>query len=124
MSDRILTIKQPYVSSILSGEKSVENRSTNVSYRGRVWLHAGLSVARDAVLPVGASLKGEDWDLLPRGVILGSALLVDVVQDSDDPWAIEGYYHWVLAEPEPIVPFRFKGALGLRRFDPALAIAG
>lgn len=119
--DRVLTVKNPYASAIFAG-KDIENRSFAPTWRGTLWVHAGLSIARDAVLP-DDELQDADWNELPRGVVLGSVQLVDVVTDSDSPWAIPGYYHWVLADPEPIVPFRFTGALGLRRFDASALLA-
>lgn len=41
---RILTVRQPWASAIISGAKTVENRATNIAgaYRGPIALHAGL----------------------------------------------------------------------------------
>lgn len=117
-TDRVITIKNPYAASIVRGEKTIENRTWDTSYRGRLWVHAGMSVANEAALPIDASLYGEDWDVLPRGVIIGSVELVDVVEDSDSEWAIEGHFHWVLEDAQACYPIPFKGGLGLRHYSP------
>ena len=31
--------------------------------------------------------------------IIGEAQLIDIVQDSESPWAMSGHYHWILADP-------------------------
>lgn len=110
--DRVLTLKQPHASAIFDG-KNVENRTWSTNYRGRLWIHAGLSVDR-SMLPA-------NWDGLPRGVILGHVDLVDVVRDSDSMWAEPGCFHWVLENPMSIEPIAHRGGQGLRRFIPGNA---
>ena len=51
---------------------------------------------------------------LPRGVILGSVVLANVVDDNDSPWAEPGQRHWLLEDPRPWPePVPAKGDLGL-----------
>ena len=123
---KALTVRQPWASLIMAGVKDVECRSWNTSYRGELVIHAGLATDRDAaafVLSIGAELP-ED---LPAGAILGTVRLVDVVTDSDSPWAEAGKFHWILADPEPWTePVPAKGRLGLWNCDvtaPAVTIA-
>ena len=61
----VLSIRQPYIDEILSGDKKVENRGGLYpwSYRGRVYLHAS------GMHPT-----------LPTGVILGHVDIVDCVE--------------------------------------------
>ena len=48
------------------------------------------------------------------GRVLGTVELVDCVQTSASPWAIDGYWHWLLADPKPYTrPVAAKGQLGL-----------
>jgi len=53
--------------------------------------------------------------VVPRGVVLGSVVLVDVVDDdSTSPWAVPGQKHWLLTDPDPWPePLPAKGDLGL-----------
>jgi len=38
---KVLTVRQPYASLLVSGIKDVENRSRRTNYRGTVLIHAG-----------------------------------------------------------------------------------
>jgi hypothetical protein len=52
--------------------------------------------------------------VVPRGVILGSVVLADVVDDSCSPWAEPGCKHWLLRDPHLWPdPVPAKGDLGL-----------
>lgn len=138
---RILTVRQPWAWAIIHGGKDVENRVQNIAgdYRGPVAIHAALS---------GATFDASHADLWPldrrhvTGGIIGVADLVDVhfqraqhaplkeapwiTESTDRPccgaWAVRSAYHLVLANPHPLTkPIPYKGALGLRKLDPALA---
>jgi hypothetical protein len=49
----------------------------------------------------------------PTGAIIGSVELVDIVRGHGSQWAIDGCWHWVLADPRPCDPVPARGALGL-----------
>ena len=44
MSERCLTVRQPWASLIIAGTKTVEHRRWRTDYRGELWIHAGLAV--------------------------------------------------------------------------------
>jgi hypothetical protein len=104
---KALTIRQPWASLIVAGLKDVENRSWPASYRGPLVIHAGLGMdAADVPLPDGLEM--------PRGVILGTAEVVDCVRGYRSAWALPGAWHWVLAAPRKLAtPIPAKGRLGL-----------
>ncbi len=54
---KAISIHQPWADLIVFGHKDIENRSWTTRYRGRMLIHAGLTVDRDAVLDV------RDWAL-------------------------------------------------------------
>ncbi len=64
-------------------------------------------------------LKNEKAWLLKSQSIIGYVDLVDIVQDSPSPWAIEGQYHWIVKNPvaleKPIN--NVKGKLSLWKYD-------
>lgn len=91
---KALSVRQPYASEILSGEKTREYRSRRTSYRGPLLICA--SQAAD---------EGATPDM-PRGV---AVCLVDVVDCEADG---EGGFAWVLENPRPVEPRPIKGALG------------
>lgn len=119
---KTLSIRQPWAWAIMAGLKRVENRDWSTKYRGTLLIHAGLRLDRaPRTHALFAQLEIVVPDNLPRGVILGSVELVDVLPvDSlaEDPWAF-GELCWILKNPQSFarsVPQ--KGRLGL--FDVAV----
>lgn len=51
--------------------------------------------------------------------IIGYVDIVDVVKDSQSPWAIDGQYHWILKNPTPLKEpiCSVKGRLGLWNYN-------
>lgn len=71
---KALTIKQPWASLIIEGYKKHEFRSWKTSYRGKIYIHAGLSIEKDKVE------KFECYNLdYIKGAIIGEAELVDCI---------------------------------------------
>lgn len=107
---RVLTVRQPWASLIISGVKDVENRSWPTSHRGLLAIHAatrpdpaGMADHRD--------LAGAELDY---GMVLGTVEVVDCVRRARSVWAMPGQWHWLLANPRPLAqPFHAKGRLGL-----------
>lgn len=117
LPERCLSIRQPWAWAIVEGHKTVENRSWATSYRGRFAVHASLKPD-----PAGyaflRSLGIEPPEDLPRGAIVGSVELVDVVDGARDRWAMPGQMHWRLARPRKLRrPIPMGGKLGLFRLD-------
>jgi hypothetical protein len=116
---RVLTIRQPWASLIVvAGLKDVENRTWPTSHRGPLAIHAGASPDKTAT--------PEDWAAIaafgdrPVGAIIGIVDVVDCVQGYDSPYALGGFWHWVLENPRALpeaIPA--KGRLGLWTFDDA-----
>jgi ASCH domain len=111
----VLTVRQPWASSIFRAGKNVENRRRRTHYRGRLWIHAGAFTHRDEA--DRWATKHDLWlpeEPLPRGFILGSVELVDCLDDSDSPWALPNHYHWILRAPMLLNrPIAHVGSLGL-----------
>ena len=115
---KVLTVRQPFASLIISGAKGVECRTWPVSYRGPLLIHAAQRPdpgARAFLSELGVDPPA----LMPSGVILGSVVLADVVTDSDSPWAEPDNFHWLLTGPRPWAePVPARGALGLWNWTP------
>lgn len=103
---KAITIKQPWASLIIAGVKDVENRTWKTSYRGTLAVHAGSGIAKDAMTEFGHLVSA-----YPAGAIIGTVELVACITNSVSEWAMEGHYHWVLANPRPCVPVPASGAL-------------
>lgn len=123
---KALTICQPYAHLIATGEKLVENRVWQTSYRGKLAIHAGKS--RDW-------LDGEEPDPeMVFGAVVCIADLIDClpiegiergVYDRKYPWLREhdhtnGPFCWVLANVRPIKPVPCGGKQGLWNWKPPL----
>jgi hypothetical protein len=105
---KCLTVKRPWSGLIVSGIKTVENRSRPCKYRGRLYIHAGLGVADSPYDDLVADMAA--------GAIIGHVDLVDCIEDSEDPFAVPGFYHWILTNPvEFAEPIFCSGKLGMWR---------
>lgn len=129
---KALSIRQPWARLIVNGYKDVENRTWSTKFRGRVYVHAGMTVAGRnyndtkhlaawAMGKVPHSMVREIWRVVYQrmgwmksyyGVIVGEVDIVDCVTKSDSPW-FEGPYGFVLASPVAYkTPIPYKGRLG------------
>lgn len=131
MKYKVLSVRQPYASLLVSGIKDVENRGRQTHYRGIVLIHA--SAKMHDIVP---HLREVRCDLLPFSVpsrildmadyceknaeettsaIIGSVEIVDCVQNHHSEWAEKGQWHWVCRNARkfktPIT--NVKGKLGL-----------
>ncbi len=116
---KALSMKQPVPELILQGKKTIELRTWNTKFRGKFYLHASLG-----------EIKGFNIDTknLPKGAIVGSAELVDVIkfntlkhlrqfQDKhlarDKDWFKSGStYGFLLKNPKRLeTPIQYKGQL-------------
>lgn len=76
---KVLTIKEPWASLIVEGYKEYEFRSWKTNYRGKILIHAGLSLEKDQ------AKKFNDYNLkYGKGEIIGEAELVDCIKVSED----------------------------------------
>jgi hypothetical protein len=110
----VLTIRQPWASSIFVVGKDVENRKQRTNFRGRLWIHAGLYSSRREpdrwADNAGVRVPREP---LARGLILGCVELYDCVEESDSVWAIDDHFYWLLRKPMALRrPVPHVGSLG------------
>lgn len=71
---KALTIKEPWASLIINGYKKYEFRSWRTKYRGKILIHAGLSLEKDN------AIKFKEYNLdYTLGAIIGEATLVDCI---------------------------------------------
>ena len=77
---KALTIKQPWATLIMQGDKRFEFRSWQTKYRGDLLIHAGQSIDKEAMKRLAKYLPEE----LPYGKILGKVKLVDCIKMSPE----------------------------------------
>jgi hypothetical protein len=117
---KALSIRQPWAWLIVAGYKRVENRTWRTGYRGPLAIHAGQAFDLDGylwVLRAFPAIEMPHPDSFPRGKILGTAVLSDIVTESADPWFC-GPYGWVLRAPRMLMEqLPRRGRLGLFDVD-------
>lgn len=123
---KVLSIREPYASLILSGVKKIETRSWKTNYRGELYIHASLGKSSPSPEVMKLVLYTNP------GYILCKAMLVDCIymtkeyveqMKKDNPIEYlcgdyqEGRYAWVLDDVEPVEPILVKGHLGIWNYD-------
>mgnify|MGYP001145887217 CR=1 FL=1 len=115
-----LSIRQPWAWLIVHGYKDIENRDWPTSFRGRLLVHAGLTLKRPYYDATCAELDA--LGLLPHdipafgdlslGGLVGWTHVVDCVQEHPSRWKQEGTHGFVLQGSRPIAFVPWKGRLG------------
>lgn len=77
---KVLTIRQPWATLIMQGDKRFEFRSWQTKYRGELLIHAGKGIDKEAVKRLEKYLPKD----LPLGKILGKVMLVDCIRMSPE----------------------------------------
>ena len=77
---KVLTIKQPWASLIMLGYKRFKFRSWKTNYRGKLLIHAGQGIDKEAMKRLQKYIPKD----MPKGKILGKAKLVDCVKMSPE----------------------------------------
>lgn len=79
-----ISLRQPYASLVATGIKTYETRSRDTSYRGPIFIHAAKGIEAwqregfevlDEVVGIRYHLGYDSIDDMPRGVIVGQAVL-------------------------------------------------
>ena len=77
---KVLTIKQPWATLIMQGDKRFEFRSWQTNYRGDLLIHAGKGIDKEAMNKLAKYIPE---DML-TGKILGKVTLVNCVKVSTE----------------------------------------
>ena len=125
---KVLTIKQPWATLIMQGNKRFEFRSWQTKYRGDLLIHAGKGIDKETMKRLSKYLPKE----LPVGKILGKVTLIDCIKCDDDfkgkclkenkdVYAISTFiekFAWQLENAEVFdEPIEAKGKLSLWEYD-------
>ena len=119
-----LSVRQPWANLIVLGLKDIEIRTWATKYRGRLLIHAGTTFDRVAMWRF-------PMETVPRGAIIGSVKLAEILRFTRKTWKEEGDRHldtgqfpletayaWILEDQRPFSePIPYKGALKLFRVD-------
>lgn len=121
---KVLTIKQPWATLIMQGDKRFEFRSWKTNYRGELLIHAGKGIDKEAMKRLSKYIS----ENLPSEKILGKVKLVDCIEmstefkeillkENKDIYTDSSFkenYVWKLENVEVFDnPIETKGKLGL-----------
>ena len=125
---KVLTIRQPWATLIMQGDKEFEFRSWKTNYRGDLLIHSGKVIDKDAMQRLAGYISND----IPIGKILGKVTLVDCIKcddnfraryirENNDIYAksiFKGEYAWMMKNMEMFdVPIEVKGKLGLWEYE-------
>lgn len=121
--EKILTIKEPYVSPIAQGKKHYETRSWRTNYRGTIYIHTGKKTLPDPIdgiekiFPLGSIvLKANLTDCIPM-----TEKFVNEIKKDETEYALGFYsvgrYAWKLEDIEIIDPIKVNGKLGIWEYE-------
>ncbi|WP_063842725.1 ASCH domain-containing protein [Sphaerimonospora mesophila] len=114
---KALTVRNPWAWAIAHGVKTIENRTWNTTYRGRLAIHAAARPDREDAFARVYELTGAYVLKSPASAIVAVVDLVDVCTAQDcecGPWAVPGQLHWQFANARELPdPVPCKGRLGL-----------
>jgi len=104
---RALSVQQPWVDLILSGQKNIEYRSRRMREMGPLLLHASKTIKPENFERTGLETEIEH---LPYGALVGIVDVVDVVPVEGE----ENLFEWRLAHPRRFaMPIPYSGAAGI-----------
>lgn len=125
---KVLTIKQPWATLIMQGDKRFEFRSWQTKYRGDLLIHAGKGIDKEAMKRLAKYLP----EKLALGKILGKVKLVDCIKmspefkelllkENSDIYTKSSFqenYGWQVSDVEEFEnPIEVKGHLSLWEYD-------
>jgi len=114
---KTLAIRQPWVSLIAEGDKTIEVRTWRTDHRGPLLLVASGK-------PLRLDIDGEPYtlpagcqvcivDLLEVRPLTAADLVAACLDDLQPPFDIAGHYAWELANPRDVIEAPHKGRLRL-----------
>jgi hypothetical protein len=110
---KALSIQQPWAWLIVNGHKNIENRDWPTNFRGKIYVHAGKKLDKDAI----TYIKHEYPDIqLPDaydlGGVVGTVVITGCITESLNRW-FYGDYGFTLASPHKLPFTPYRGMLGL-----------
>lgn len=116
---KVLTIKEPWASLIINGYKEYEFRSWKTKYRGKILIHAGMSLEKDA------SERFKEYNLeYYKGAIIGEATITDcILVDNEFNLELRKINPLVYARSNHVETYAWK-LENIKKYDKPIYIKG
>ena len=124
---KVLTLKQPWATLVAEGIKQIEFRSWKTNYRGKILIHAGTGIDKEAMT------KFKDLNLsYPSGCIIAETSIIDCIELDEQTnkdiisqnniaygTKYRDGYAWILSNTRKINSDKIiKGKLGIWNIEP------
>lgn len=130
---KVLSIREPFASLIMNGNKRIETRSWKTNYRGKLYIHASAAKITNEIRKRKKLMDLIDADKLKYGKIICSCDLIDCIPMTEEfitdislnnsieylcgEYAL-GRYAWILDNIEILDEAKeAKGKLGIWNYD-------
>ncbi|MBQ8901455.1 MAG: ASCH domain-containing protein [Bacilli bacterium] len=129
---KVITIREPFASLIATSKKKIETRSWKTNYRGKIYIHAGLSKVTKEYDISNISYLLQDLKY-SYGYIICEAELIDCIymtkeyiedlkSNNYQEYLVgkyeEGRYAWILDNIKPLEnKIEVKGKLGIWNYE-------
>jgi len=101
---KAISIRQPWAELILQGRKTIELRTWQTHYRGRIAIHASQTVREEACVAYGL-----DPARVVRGALVGTVELIDIIPLDEREWETLRDQHLSLGDfPGPMFGWRLQ----------------
>lgn len=128
---KVISVKEPFATLIMNGDKLIETRSWKTNYRGELFIHAsGKSLAKEFLTNDFVIDFIKDMDMNYGNIICKVNLIDCIYMDTKFIEHIKrnkkeynygeykiGRYAWVFNNVEPIYPIPTKGKLNIWNYD-------
>lgn len=114
-----ISIRQPWAGLILVGGKDIENRTWRCPAKAlgkTILIHAGKAGDYESA-PDCLGLRAKHPDAFRPGGVVGMVTIKDCVRNYRSPWAMDGHWHWVLADARPLPFHPCPGLLGIFKVE-------
>ncbi len=135
---RVLSLKEPFATLILSGQKCIETRSWKTTYRGELYIHASMTQVSQKIQNDKELMHLVESQEMNFGYIICKCKLVDCIYMTKEYVADmkknhyqeyicgeykQGRYAWILEDIIPLeIPIKAKGQLGIWNYYNAFEI--
>ncbi|MBO5375884.1 MAG: ASCH domain-containing protein [Bacilli bacterium] len=128
---KVISIKEPFATLIMNGDKKIETRSWKTNYRGELFIHAsGKNLAKeflnnDYVVNLIDGLEMNYGNIICRGNLVDCIYMdetfLNAIKEEEKEYNLGlyeiGRYAWIFEDVEPICPIPAKGQLNIWNYD-------
>lgn len=127
---KVISIKEPFATLIMNGNKKIETRSWKTTYRGELYIHAsGKSLAKefldDNIIDLIKDMNMNYGNIICKGNLVDCVYMdeefITKIKENKMEYVCGRYkvgrYAWIFDSVESISPIAAKGKLNIWNYD-------